>query len=480
MRVYSKSFVYLYDIRDSTEALIDSFYVGEGKITIILPITHDAVYFIEKNGWIVSDEGEPFIVKILNQSESQATYTAFCGHRYISQRVAKKNYVKKTGSADAVVKYFIDQLKTDLPITTAAVQSGPSTSDQIRLTNLGVKVADVLTAAGRGERYTLSSNGIIFDTYAGTDRSVGNAGDNPNVIFALEYGNVDDPEYVQDGTKEQTTVYVAGAGEGDQREVYVMGDDATGVDRVEVIADARDVAAGDTATLTERAAQYLIDDTISVSATAIADSNMEYGVDYFLGDICTIKVKVKSYMKNGDYLDRVESTVNVNKRLVEVVQSYKGGTKDVDLVFGSLPLSTSSVTKKEVESLKAADYAQPKQFITVATHPINTDGHQTITCGFRPRFVKITSGISMADSNGLCIGAYDGVKHKCILTYGDLPNYGWQQNENCIIFLYYPGGGAFINYAAISSIDDNGFVLEWSHSGTLPGTEIRMLIEALG
>lgn len=357
MRVYSKNFDYLYDVVDATEVQIDSFYVGTSNLTMILPITHDAVHFIQKNGWIVTDDGRPFVVKVIEQNQSEVTYTAYSGHKLLCQRVAKQGNVSCIQkSADFVVKFFINAIKGDLPVTTAPWQDGPKISEKIRLTNLGDKVYDILYAAGRGEKFELiEGSGIKFDTYTGTDRSLANAADNAPVVFALEYGNIDEPIYMQDGTTEQTTVYVAGAGEGENRELVVDGDSVTGVDRVEVIIDAKDVEPGDINTLAQRAAQCLIDDTITVSACAIADSNMKYGTDYSLGDICTIKVNVKSYEQSGEYYDRTESTVNVNKQLVEVVESYSGGSLETDLVFGTVTQSATSVTKKEVDSLKAVD-----------------------------------------------------------------------------------------------------------------------------
>lgn len=357
MRVYSKSFDYLYDVVDATEVQIDSFYVGTGNLTMILPITHDAVHFVQKNGWIVTDDGRPFIVKVIEQNQSEVTYTAYSGHKLLCQRVAKQGNVSCTQeSADYVAKFFINEIKGDLPITTAPEHDGPLISEKIRLTNLGDKVYDILYAAGRGETFELiEGSGLKFDTYTGTDRSLANAADNAPVVFALEYGNIDEPTYMQDGTTEQTTVYVAGPGEGENRQVEVLGDSVTGVDRVEVVVDAKDVEPGDTVTLEQRAAQCLVDDTITISASAIADSNMQYGTDYSLGDICTIKIKVKSYEKNGDYYDRTVSAVNVNKQLVEVVESYSGGSLETDLVFGTVTQSATSVTKKEVDSLKAVD-----------------------------------------------------------------------------------------------------------------------------
>lgn len=361
MKVYSKDFAYLYFITRWMRWQVKKVYVGVGMLTLELPIDSDAAYFIEKNGWIVDDYDEPFIVKYIKQGMTKITVKAYSGHKLLQQRITgsgtgKKTTVTKTGGPDEVVKYFINQSKGDLPITTADVNSGTSISDQTRLKNLGDEVSRILVAAERGELFTLTEDeGITFDTFAGVDRTAGNAESNPAAIFALKFKNLEEYDYVIDGTKEQSTVYVGGAGEGDDREIYVAGDAAEGVDRTEIFKDARDVDEGDTDTLTERAAQFLISESITVDAKAVAVGNLIYGTDYSVGDIVTTKVPVKSYEINGKFYDRVDETISVNQRISEVVLTNENGQLDVDLTFGAATKIDAAVTavKKDVEQLNA-------------------------------------------------------------------------------------------------------------------------------
>ncbi len=361
MRVYSPEFDYLYNITSFLKLQEVKRYTGTSILTLVIAVSEDAAYYLQKNGWIVTDE--PYIIKYIKQDTKEITVTAYGGHQLLKQRVtvpaAEQYAIEYTGSADEVVKHFINQSKRGLPLVTATAQGGVSISDQSRLKNLGDEVERVLIGAGRGARYTLDSDNqqIIFDTYLGTDRSVGNADDNPPVVFDLKYKNIAEYTYTEDATVEQTTVYVGGQGEGVDREIITTGDDATGIDRTEVFVDARDVEQGDTAKLTERATQATIPAAQTVSATAVADANLVYGVDYNLGDIVTTNVPVKRYEKNGDYYDPVTETIQVNQRITEVVITREDGAEHIDLTFGDQPIKQTQIQrlKAEVAMLKAVE-----------------------------------------------------------------------------------------------------------------------------
>lgn len=386
MRVYSPEFDYLYNISSFLKLQEVKRYTGTSILTLVIAASSDAAHYLQKNGWIVTDE--PYVIKHIKQELEEITVTAYGGHQLLKQRVtapATGQYaIEHTGSADAVVKHFINQSKRGLPLATAAVQGGVTISDQSRWKNLGDEVERVLIGAGRGEKYTFDADNkqIIFDTYLGVDRSRGNADDNPPVVFDLKYRNISEYTYTEDATVEQTTVYVGGQGEGVDREIIVTGNDVSGIDRTEVFVDARDVELGDTAKLTERAAQATIPAAQTVSATAVADANLVYGVDYNLGDIVTTNVPVKRYVKSSDYYDPVTETIQVNQRITEVVITRENGAEHIDLTFGDQPITQTQIQRlrAEIAQLKAVE---PKsgylplgggQMTGVITTPNNTVG----------------------------------------------------------------------------------------------------------
>ena len=109
--------------------------------------------------------------------------------------------------------------------------------------------------------------------------------------------NIEVLKYTESAVDEQSTIYVGGAGEADEREIIIVGDDKTGLDRVERFRDARDVEAGDTDKLTERGNQTVVETQATIATTAVAGSGLVYGVDYHLGDIVTTRVTKKPTRK---------------------------------------------------------------------------------------------------------------------------------------------------------------------------------------
>jgi microcystin-dependent protein len=363
MRVYSKDFTYLYDAREYLSAQVTKRYVGNSMLTLCVATGSDAAHYLQKNGWIIFDDGEPFIIKHIKQSGESVDITAYGAHKLLEQRCTVPGSgqfaIEASGSTDAVVKTIINASLRGLPIVTAAVAGGTQISDQSRLKNLGDEVLRILSGFGYGEKFTFDevNRRIVFDTYLGADRRRGNLEDNSPVVFDQRYRNIENYTYTEDATAEQTTVYVGGSGEGTDREIIVTGNGVSGVDRVEVFVDARDVPAGDTGTLASRASQATIGMTYAITATAVADANLCYGVDYQLGDIVTTIVPVQTYVQNGEYVDAVLQTAEVHQRITEAIISRQNGEESIDLRFGDEPITPTQVQQlsAEVAQLKSVE-----------------------------------------------------------------------------------------------------------------------------
>lgn len=359
MRVCSPSpaFAPLAEITAYTRIQIIRRFIGRSVLQIDFPIQSETVSYVQKNCWIITDVGEPFIIRNIQQTEKTVTVYAYGGHFGFEGRVTIPDTgmyaIEKTGSADAVVKEFIRKStpvgNRSLNITCAANQGGATISDQSRYKNLGDEVSRVLITAGRGEQFSLYGGSIIFDTYAGTDRSA-------SCVFDLKYKNIKDFKYTLDATKAQTTPIVGGAGEGADREMYITGDDAAGWDRREVFIDARDVDAGDLDKLTQRAQQALIGDAEQVQADVSTSANLVFGVDYSLGDIVTVNVPVKTYAANDAYFNPVVVTISLVVRITEATETIDNGVRTIDLTFGSTIQQSDSVqTRSAISQLQTTE-----------------------------------------------------------------------------------------------------------------------------
>ncbi len=118
-------------------------------------------------------------------------------------------------------------------------------------------------------------------------------GEDGGVLFALEFGNMDAPEYDEDRTGEYTYVYALGPGEGDARTIATA-TDATRValsplNRIEAFEDA---SQADTPNLVQDAADGLLAKgkaKITLSFEALQAMGCALGTHYGFGDYVTAR-----------------------------------------------------------------------------------------------------------------------------------------------------------------------------------------------
>lgn len=125
---------------------------------------------------------------------------------------------------------------------------------------------------------------LLFDVWEGAEV--------PNAKFSEAFGNLANLIFQQSNTDFKNVAYVGGAGEGQERVWVVCGDtDSTGLDRHEMVVDARDIRKTDevsqedyAALLVERGLQKLNEHNQKLSVTFDVDPN-DFGSVYSLGDI---------------------------------------------------------------------------------------------------------------------------------------------------------------------------------------------------
>ena len=87
MRVYSPNFDYIYMIPSYQKRQTIKRYVGNSVLTIVLLPDDTAAHFLQRNSFIVDDEGAPYIVKHIEQGLEEITVMAYGGHKLLEQRV---------------------------------------------------------------------------------------------------------------------------------------------------------------------------------------------------------------------------------------------------------------------------------------------------------------------------------------------------------------------------------------------------------
>ena len=349
IRIYNKDKVKLAQISISQLIRVTEIrqMVGVETVQIEAALSSAVAGYFETDGWIVDEEDRPFIIRYIYQSEVDqlAKVVAYSPHFGLTKRITRPNQgdpiLTATGTADKVVKTFIRDTAPDddeyrgLGIVCAPDRiDGPTITERTRRHILGDRIAAILAAAGRREVWSWNGGNITFDTLPVTDRTAGNPEGNSVCIFAGRFGNIENETLEIDATAEQNTVYVGGAGEGDEREVYAHGTDRKGWERCEVFVDARDVEAGDTATMEQRALQAMMDAAVTVKATAKDNTNLVFGRDYDIGDLVTVQVAYKTYEPDGPYFKPVQRYIGLKQQITQALITYNADVRTVDVTFG--------------------------------------------------------------------------------------------------------------------------------------------------
>lgn len=194
----------------------------------------------------------------------------------------------------------------------------------------------------------------LFEVMEGLDRTV-NQTVNPPVIFSPDFRNVKTQSYADSDMNYRNYGYVAGDGEGEDRRVVELGT-ASGLDRLEVFIDARDIQetnedeevipeAEIVANLTDRGNQKLATEYANESTfesqllvPEMATNNMSYEIDWDLGDIVTVQNR-----KWG---------VTLDTRITEVKEVYEPGGFQLEAVFGRNQPTILSLIKQEFKQLE--------------------------------------------------------------------------------------------------------------------------------
>ena len=190
---------------------------------------------------------------------------------------------------------------------------------QTRYDKLEDAVQELCEASGLGVAVELDPDRkkLVFLVLEGIDRSSRQT-DRPPMIFNVDYDNVTNREYVSDISEYKNCAITAGQGEGADRKIVVVGDEAEGVDRYELFVDARDLE--DESQLPDRGKVSLAEYASVDSYSSTVDAS-QYQTKWDLGDIVAT-------------IDR-EYGVDMDERVVEVTEAFDENGYTVSPTFGT-------------------------------------------------------------------------------------------------------------------------------------------------
>lgn len=238
-------------------------YCGRGSFEIKIPTTEESLDLLEFGNYIYFEDNVFGVIKGRKDSENTDYEVTIFGY-LINHILEYRSFLVTAQYYDYIDNIAYEMLE-DLFINPddpkrkiSYIQIEPLQShigDKIRVQNTGDTMFDVL-------RDILSPYNLGFELYAdytmttlGSDlyrfvfriiqpvyRTVGNTDNNDPVVFSFDLDNLTQLLYENDGREYRNIAIVAGEGEGEERTVVEVGDtSATGINRIELYVDARDI-----------------------------------------------------------------------------------------------------------------------------------------------------------------------------------------------------------------------------------------------
>ncbi|MED4017006.1 siphovirus ReqiPepy6 Gp37-like family protein [Sutcliffiella cohnii] len=254
-------------------------------------------------------------------------------------------YDNRSSNAETVMKHYVsrnvvnpEKIARIIELVEIANNQnrGISVSWQTRYKELAEELELISLYSGLGWDVTIdfATKKYIFDVSEGRDLTV-NQSVNPPVIFSPEFESVRTQKFTDSDLNFRNVGYVAGQGEGAEREVVLLGD-ATGLDRHETFIDARDVE--ETSMLIQRGQQKLkeFETETYLESEILTHGTFVYEKDFDLGDFVTVQNRGWGYTRNA--------------RITEVVEVYEPNGMKLTATFGnSRPTLISKLKQKFAE-----------------------------------------------------------------------------------------------------------------------------------
>ncbi len=215
-------------------------------------------------------------------------------------------------------------------------ERGAKTVYQTRYKDLAEELEKLSLISGLGWDVTLDwvSKCWVFDVLEGRDLIEGQTA-NPPVIFSADFDAIESQTFIDSDVGHKNAAYVGGQGEGADREIVEVGGTLTGLNRLEVFIDARDIEDG--ADLSGRGGQKLAEypRLLTFDTEILTQGPYGYGEDWDLGDIVTVQNR-----KWG---------VTLDSRVTEVTEVYEPGGFRLSATFGSSIPTLPEKLKQEMD-----------------------------------------------------------------------------------------------------------------------------------
>ena len=318
-------------------------YYSPGDFELCVPVNDRSREAIRKGYYVFRDDSNDVgiieRIEIQNNADGAELFIAkgrfassILGRRIISTQTQLNNKTIDAACATLIDQEIINPEIPERAIRNFSVDHTYTTQKKITIQitgkNLLEAIEKICESNGIGFRVGIENGDFVFSMYEGTDRSYGQSV-NPYVVFSDKYDNLLSSEYWENYQDMITDVLIAGEGEGlDRKTLWVTREGLSGLERYEYYQDARNMSTNDgeipEAEYYEQLHAEGLESITSYTAAFSGEvdfAGVRYGVDVFLGDICTVE--------NSRW------GIRMNSRLVEVMEAIdEAGAYTITPTFG--------------------------------------------------------------------------------------------------------------------------------------------------
>ncbi len=256
-----------------------------------------------------------------------------------------KAYDRINSQIETIMKSYVNtncinpaDIKRVLPGLTLAPDLGRGAKmvHQSRLKLLDEELEKLSIVSGLGWKVSMDMEGErwVFDVYEGRDLTAGQE-INPPVIFSVGFDSIKAQTFVDSELGHKNLAYIGGQGQGAERLIIKIGQELTGLDRLETFVDARDIE--DALDLPDRGVQKLAElgKVLAFENEVLTNGPFAYGIDWDLGDIVTATNKGWG--------------VTLDTRITEATEVYEPGGFRLAATFGSAIPTLAEKIRQEMD-----------------------------------------------------------------------------------------------------------------------------------
>lgn len=341
IRVYDREMNFMGISENQTSLTWTRRYFESGEFTLYAPLTDYNLSLYKLDNLVTyRGAGEAGVIEDLTLRSTSTERIIIASGRFLTSYLDRR-LIRPRLNFSGTVETAMRQIITDaVPIPRVVMGDFHDFPETVEFQASYKEILKTETALSKSSnigfkmRPDFTEKLIYFETYKGVDRSRRQK-ERSFIEFSDTFNNLNSVENRKNNQLLKNVGYVGGEGEGDERVWVTVGNDGLeGLDRREVLIDARDLTSTDLtedeylAVLMTRGYERLGEQILSDSyeSETIPQGNFRYKVDYDLGDIVTVR-------KNGWGLDQ-------DSRITEIQEVYENGAAKIVPIFGN-PLPTT-------------------------------------------------------------------------------------------------------------------------------------------